>query len=474
MTTNRVGPVPTSDPRQRKREQRGWYFYDWANQTMFTSVTTTFGAAFIGGLATEAAKEDTERNGPEPCVNPDGAESSLHSCDVALAGFTFPAGVVWNYLIATALIIQVVVLPITGALTDRSSNKKRMLAVLAFTGSTAIALIVFATGTNWHLAAALFLVGQVSYGASIIVYYSFLIDVARPDERDAVSSRGWALGYLGGGTALALQLVVVIGHDFFGLTQGEAVRGAFLMSGLWWAGFTLIPLLTLTQRGEPPVTRDDKPVLLAGFSELGHTLRGSLAFPLTLWFLAAYLVYNDGVVTVITVSAQYGNQQLGFDQDVLIITILVVQFIAFVGAWALGRVAFIVGAKRTILGALVAWVGILVAAYHLQPGDELMFWLVAAAIGFVLGGTQALSRSLFSQLIPPGHEGQYFSLYELTERGTAWLGPIMFGVIATATGSFRPAIVALAGFFIVGFALLVAFPVRKAIRAAGNTVPEIV
>lgn len=473
MTTDRIDPAPAADPATRKREQRGWYFYDWASQPMYTSVTTTFGAAFIAALATEAAKNDVARNGPTPCLRPDGTESSLVNCDVSALGLTFSAGVAWNYLVAAALIAQVIVLPITGAINDRSRNKKRILAGLAFTGATAIALMVFAAGSNWQLAAALYLVGQVAAGASIVVYYSFLAEVADPDERDAVSSRGWALGYLGGGLALAIQLVLVLAHDTFGLTLGEAVRAAFLMSGLWWAGFTVIPLVLLTQRSVPPAEAKPRPLLLAGFHELGRTIRGAVAFPLTLWFLGAYLVYNDGVATVINVSAQYGDQELGFGQQVLTVTILVVQFIAFVGSWVMGRVALIAGAKRTILAGLVMWVGILVAAYYLQPGDKLTFWLVAAGIGFVLGGTQALSRSLYSQLIPAGKEGQYFSLYEITERGTSWMGPIVFGLVAEATGSFRPAIVALTGFFVAGFALLAFIPIRRAIRAVGNREPAV-
>lgn len=472
MTTDRIGPIPAADLRARKREQRGWYFYDWANQPMFTSVTTTFGAAYIAALATEAAKADAERNGPAACVTPAGTASSLHSCDVSILGFTMSAGVVWNYLVALALILQVIVLPITGAINDRSTNRKRMLAICAFTGATAIGLMVFAAGSNWQLAALLFLIGQVASGASIIVYYSFLVDVADADERDAVSSRGWGIGYLGGGLALAIQLVVFLQHESLGLTEGEAVRAAFLMSGIWWAAFTIIPLVRITQRNRPPRELAGKPVLLAGFVELGQTIRGAIAFPLTLWFLGAYLVYNDGVATVINVSAQYGDQELGFGQDTLIITVLVVQFIAFFGAWLLGKLAVHIGAKRTILTCLGLWVGVLIAAYSLRPGDELMFWLVAAGIGFVLGGTQALSRSLYSQLIPSGKEGQYFSLYEMTERGTSWMGPLVFGVIAEATGSFRPAIIALTAFFVAGFCLLYFLPVRRAIEAAGNRPPE--
>ncbi|MDV6014011.1 MFS transporter [Haloechinothrix sp. LS1_15] len=474
MTTQHHAAVPAADPATRKREQRGWYFYDWANQPFFTSATTAFGAAYIGGLASEAAQQDVQRNGPDPCTDADGDPNNLISCDISLFFLDFPAGVLWNYLVATATVIQFFVLPVAGAICDRSRNKKRLLAILAFTGATAVGMIVFAAGSNWQLAAGMYLIGQVSYGGSIVVYYSFLADVAYADERDRVSARGWALGYLGGGIALALQLVLVMGHDTVGITQAEAVRIAFLTSGIWWAGFTLIPLFLLKQRSSPRPVEPGRSVLTAGFVELGKTLRGALAFPLTLWFLGAYLIYSDGVSTVVSVSAQYGREQLGFEQDVLVVTILVVQFVAFIGARLHGAAAERFGAKRTIMTSLLLWILVLVAAYNLEPGDELMFWSVAAGIGLVLGGVMALSRSLFSQLIPPTKEAQYFALYLVTERGTPQFGTALFGMIAHLTGSFRPAILALTAFFIIGFVLLVFFPVRRAIRAAGNTEPTVV
>ncbi|MBA0125839.1 MFS transporter [Haloechinothrix sp. YIM 98757] len=474
MTSHQNAAVPAADPARRRREQIGWYFYDWANQPFFTTVTTAFGAAYIGGLASDSAQADIERNGPDPCVDAAGSANNLVSCDIELLFLQFPAGVLWNYLVATATVIQFFVLPVAGAITDRSRNKRLLLAIFAFTGATAVSMIVFAAGTNWQLAAGMYLIGQVSYGGSIVVYYSFLADVAYADERDTVSTRGWAMGYLGGGIALALQLVLVLNHDAVGLTQTESVRLAFLSSGIWWAGFTLIPLFRLRQHSAPRSVEPGRSPLTAGFVELGKTLRGALAFPLTLWFLGAYLIYSDGISTVVSVSAQYGKEQLGFAQDVLIITILVVQFLAFIGARLHGLVAERTGAKRTIMASLLLWIGVLIAAYHLEPGNELMFWSVAAAIGLVLGGVMALSRSLFSQLIPPGKEAQYFGLYLVTERGTPQFGTALFGLIAQASGSFRPAIIALAVFFILGFLLLAFLPVRRAIRAAGNTEPAVV
>lgn len=472
MTIDRVGPEPAADPAVRRREQRGWYFYDWANSTFYTSVITVFGAVYVGGVAATEATADTARNGPAACTDP-GGENKLVNCDISLFGLEFPAGSLWGYLIALATVLQVLVLPVTGAIADRSQNKKKLLGTFAFIGSAATACLALVTGSNWELAVVLYIVGQIGYGASIVVYYSFLPEVAEANERDRVSARGWAFGYLGGGLALALQLVLFLNHEALGLTEGEAVRLCFLFSGLWWAGFTLVPLRRLTERQAPHGREHGVGLVRAGFTELATTLREARAFPLTLAFLGAYLVFNDGIATVVTVSAQYGREELKFPQDVLIVTILVIQFVAFIGGWVHGLIATRVGAKRTILGSLLVWILVIVAAYYLEPGEELQFYAVAAGIGLVLGGTVALSRSLYSQMIPQGKEAQYFSLYEISERGTAWLGPLVFAGIGQATGSFRPAIIALTAFFVVGFVLLWLVPTRRAIRAVGNREPAV-
>jgi UMF1 family MFS transporter len=195
-------------------------------------------------------------------------------------------------------------------------------------------------------------------------------------------------------------------------------------------------------------------------------------YPLTLWFLAAYLLFNDGVQTVIGVSAQYGAEELHLSQTTLVSTILVVQFVAFAGAMLMGRLAVAVGARRTILWSLVVWTAVLVAAYFVQAGAAMQFYLLAVVIGFVLGGTQALSRSLFSQLIPSGKEAEYFGFYEISDRGTSWLGPFLFALTFQLTSSYRYAIFSLVFFFLAGGILLARLDLRRAIVATGNMPPE--
>ncbi|MBB5953440.1 UMF1 family MFS transporter [Saccharothrix tamanrassetensis] len=456
-------PAPAID---RKREQRGWTWYDWANQVFPTSVVTVFLSGYLTAVAKEAAREDTTRNGPDAC-----ATSSLQQCDISLLGAHFPAGSLWGYLLSIATLVQVVVLPVMGAIADRTQNKRRMLGGLAFGGATATIALAFVGGSNWHLGVVLFILGNICYGASVVVYYAFLPEIATPDERDAVSSRGWAFGYLGGGLALAVQLGLFIGHDAIGLSEGAAVRVGFVMSGLWWAGFTLIPLARLKRHREPRGGESGVSVITDGFRELRQTMRQAKTFPLTLAFLGTYLIYTDGIATVANVSAQYGRDELGLDETVLIATILIVQFVAFAGAVLHGWVAKHWGAKRTIMVSLIVWIFVIGAAFFVQAGQQLQFYGLAVGIGIVLGGTNALSRSLFSQMIPPGREAQYFSLYEVGERSTSWLGPLVFAGVGQATGSFRLAIISLVVFFVIGFVLMIFVPIRKAITASRNPVP---
>jgi UMF1 family MFS transporter len=360
---------------------------------------------------------------------------------------------------------------VVGAVADRSAHKRRLLALFAYLGSAATIGLVALTDTRYLLGAGLFLVANICFGAANVVYNSFLPQIAGPDDRDRVSSLGWAIGYIGGGLLLALNVVAVqIGGEAH---KGEVARWSIVSAGVWWAAFTTIPLVRLRDR--PAVAGSARPgsVLVDGFRQLGHTLRGLKAYPLTLFFLAAYLIYNDGIQTVISLASVYADRQLKLPQSVQVETILLVQFLAFFGAWTLGRLAVRIGGWKTVLGTLVVWSVALGIAYVLPAGRALPFVLLGCLIGIVLGGSQALSRSLFSQLIPHGREAEYFGLYEISSDGTSWLGPLLFGLAYQITHTYRVAIISLLAFFVVGFLMLLAVPMRRAVTAAGNAPPHV-
>jgi UMF1 family MFS transporter len=263
-------------------------------------------------------------------------------------------------------------------------------------------------------------------------------------------------------------------HDSFGVSKGMSVRLSMLSAAIWWAAFTLIPYLGIRDREPRAVEREPGGLIRQSFGQLGATLRDMKNYPMTLTFLLAYLFYNDGIQTVIASASVYGDKQLHFGTNVLIGVILLVQFVAFGGALAFGRLAGVFGSRRVILNGLVMWAVVVTAGYFLPEKNVALFVVLAVGIGLVLGGTQALSRSFFSQLIPRGREAEYFSLYQACERGTSWLGTLVFGLVHQWTDSYRPAIFALMIFFVVGGLLLWRVDPRRGIVEAGNVVPNVV
>ncbi|WP_405672714.1 MFS transporter [Streptomyces sp. NBC_01530] len=430
----------------RQREQRGWYFYDWACSVYSTSVLTVFLGPYLTSVAKSAA----------------GADGFVHPL-----GIPIRAGSFFAYCVSASVIVSIFVMPLVGAAADRTGRKKPMLAACAYVGAAATTGLFFLSGDRYLLGGLLLIVANSAVAVSMVVYNSYLPQIAPPEDRDRVSSRGWAFGYAAGSSMLIVNLVLFTAHDSFGVSESAAVRICLASAGLWWGAFTLVPLKRLRDRR----TTSTAPTV-HGWRQLAATLRNMRGKPLTLAFLLAYLIYNDGIQTVISQASVYGSEELGLSQSTLITAVLMVQVLAVAGALGMGRLARTYGAKRTILGSLAAWTLILAAGYFLPAGAPVWFFVLASGIGLVLGGSQALSRSLFSHLVPPGQEAEYFSAYEMSDRGMSWLGPLLFGITYQLTGSYRDAIISLVAFFVIGFALLARVPVRQAILEAGNPIPK--
>ncbi len=434
-----------------RREQIGWYVYDWANSAFSTTVVTVF----LGPYLTSITENAADANG---FVYP--------------LGIPIAAGSFFPYIVSLSVLLQVFFLPVLGAISDYSHRKKQLFGSFAYIGAFATMGMYFLQGDNYLLGGALFLIANLAFGAAVVFYNAFLPDIATPDQRDMVSSQGWALGYLGGGLLLAANLVMFNGREALGLETNFAIRISLASAGVWWAIFTVVPLLALKSRRPIRQLPAGEHYLIIGFKQLGHTLSQIRNYPQTLLFLAAYLLYNDGIQAVIALAAQYGSEELELDQGVLVAVILMVQFVAFLGALIFGYVARFFGAKRSIIGSLFIWTGAVIYAYaFIQPGSEVQFYILSATIAVVLGGSQALSRSVFSLMIPRGQESEYFGLYEVSERGTSWLAPLLFGLVFQFTGSYRLAIVSLIIFFIAGLALFFFVDIRKAALEAGNEAP---
>jgi UMF1 family MFS transporter len=427
-------------PREGRPERIGWYFYDFANSAFSTTVVTVFTGPYLTSVARAAAD-------PAGYVHPFGVP--------VLAGSFFP------YAVSLSVFFQVLLLPLLGAIADYSRRKKPMLFLFAYAGSAATVGLYFLHGTRYLLGGSLFLIANVCFGASVVFYNAWLPEIASPSDRDSVSSAGWALGYLGGGILLLLNLLLFSRAREFGITAGEAIRISLASAGVWWGLFSLVPLATLRTRTPARRIPAGEGILGTGFRQLRRTFAEAKGHPQLLLFLCAYLLYNDGIQTVIALSSQFGQEELGLPVSTLTTAILMVQFVAFLGALLFNALAKRTGAKPAVAVSLALWTGTLVYAYA-GLRSAAGFYAMAACVAVVLGGSQALSRSLYSRMIPKGQEAEYFSLYEVGERGTSWLGPLFFGLALQFTGSYRVAILSLAVFFLAGLALLLRVDVARA------------
>lgn len=441
-------------PLNRAKEQRAWFFTDWAVSAFQTTVAGVLFAPYLITVAENAAcgfvsDDDRECNGT-----------------ISLLGLDIAPGSLPSYVIALSTLLSVVVFPLVGAVADRTARKPDLLAGFAWTGAAATALLFFLEGENWLFGSIVFIVANLAGGATTVVNDSILPLISDEHERDRASSIGWAYGYAGGGLLLALNFLVVTFHDSLGMSTETAVRISLLSGGLWWAGFTIIPWLGIRRHPPRAVEEVEGGLFARSFGQLWATLRDLRHYPVALSFLLAYVFFNDGIQTVIASAATYGEKELGFETGTVLATYLLVQFVAVAGAVAFGRAAGRFGAKRVIVAGIAMWMLIVTAAVGVPEEDLAMFLLLGVAIGIVLGGTQALARSYFSLFIPHGKEAEYFSLYHAMDRGTSWAGALTFGLVHQFTGSYRPAIFALIVFFLIGGLLLLRVDTAKGVEQA--------
>ena len=343
--TDPPGGIADLRPLNRAKEQRAWYFYDFANSAFATTIGGVLFGPYIKEIAEEAAVDNR----------------------IDVLFFSIAPGSLPPFIITFSTIISAVVLPLLGAVADRTSRKKDLLAGFAWAGAAAASLLFFVTGDNWQLGAAAFLVANLCFGAAAVFNDALLPIISTEEERDRVSSRGWAMGYAGGGLLLALNFVLITFHDSFGLTEGMAARISMLSAAVWWAGFTFIPFRGIQNHPPRAVEAVEGGVFARSFGQLWKTLKDMRNYPVTLTFLLAYLFFNDGIQTVISQASLYGTDELGFELGTVLATYLLVQFVAVFGALAFGRAAGRYGGKRVILCGLAVWMGIVTAALFL-PG----------------------------------------------------------------------------------------------------------
>jgi UMF1 family MFS transporter len=436
-------------PADDRREVLGWALYSWAFHGFVTTVATVLFGPYLTGLAQAAVGE----NGPVFGQGPLRA--------VTAKAFFF-------YCLSASVFMQVLLLPLLGAVADYTSLKKRLLAVCSWIGAGATCLLFFVgAALDFRWGGGLFALANLAFGASVALSNAFLPEIASEDQRDRVSSRAYALGYLGGGLLLAANLAFMRYAPRLGLGAGPALRLCLLSAGLWWAGFSIPIFRRLRTRRPERHVPPGRTLLGLGLSELATTLLQLRGRPQTRRYLIAYLLYSDGIQTVIGVAAVFLTQELFVargrpaDPTFLVGVMLMVQFVGFAGALVFERIAAWRRAKDALVLSLVLWSAVVLYGYRFlrTPADAVGMSVI---IALVLGGSQALSRSLFSSMIPPGREASFFAIYEIAESGTSWIGPLVFALVVAATNSYRQALLSLIILFVGGTLALVATDVEKA------------
>jgi UMF1 family MFS transporter len=398
-----------------------WCLYDWANSAFATTIMAAVLPVFYSSVA--------------------GANLSKTT-----------ASSYWGYTNTVAMLIVAFSAPILGALADHSGIKKRFLALFAGIGVISTAMLVFVGRGDWFLASLLYVIGMVGFSGGNNFYDSLLPHVAGEEDIDRISSYGYALGYLGGGILLAFNLAMILKPQWFEIPDAEwGTRYSFLTVGVWWAFFS-IPILRHVP--EPPIVHiagESSNPLRASIQRLSLTFHNLRQYREAFKFLVAFWLYNDGIGTIISMAVIFGAE-INIPQAHLIGSILAVQFIGIPFSILFGRLAGWVGTKRAIFLGLAIYAVISLGGYFIQTA--LHFWILAVLVGFVQGGTQALSRSLFGTLIPKSRSAEFFSFYDVSSKFAGIIGPFVFGIVGQMTGSSRLSVVALVIFFVGGGIIL--------------------
>jgi UMF1 family MFS transporter len=418
-----------------RRELRAWAMYDWANSAFQTTIIAAVFPIYFQRVAA------ADLSGPE-----------------ATERFAWATTI--------AIVIVAVVAPVLGAVADYAAIKKRMLAIFVAVGAGATAAMIGIGRGDWVLALTLFVIGNVGVAGSIVFYESLLPHIASPGELDRVSSAGYAIGYLGGGVLLAINLLMIQKPAWFGFADaGVATRWSLASVAVWWVLFS-IPLFRRVPEPKRLLEANEtgaEAVLAAAFRRLAVTFRELRAYKQAFMLLLAFLVYNDGIQTIIRMATTYGAE-IGLNENAMITALLITQFIGVPFAFLFGALAGRIGPKPAVFLGLSVYAGITVLGYGLR--NEYQFFALAVLVGTVQGGTQALSRSLFASMIPRDKSSEFFAFFGVFERYAGVLGPAIFAWTVSQTGSSRNAILSVIAFFIIGAAILSRVDVEEGRRAA--------
>ena len=423
-----------------KKVINGWTMYDWANSVYSLVITSTIFPAYFESVTANNANNE-----------------------IMFLGRKFVNTALYNYALGIAFLIVAIISPMLSSIADYKGNKKSFLRFFCFLGSLSCGLLFFFKGTNtlW-IAILCIILASIGFWGSLVFYNSYLPEIAAPEDRDRVSAKGFSMGYIGSVILQLFCFVFVFKPEWFSMQNDPTMpaRFSFLLVGIWWFGFAQVTL-TRMPKGTPAAFRPEKNLFTNGFIELKkvfHQLKHMLVLKR---FLLAFFFYNMGVQTIMLVAALFGSKQLKLPTGKLIITILIIQVVAIGGAHLMARLSEKFGNFQTLLGVVIIWILVCIGAYQISVlsergvNAEIYFYVLAAVVGLVMGGIQALSRSTYSKLMPITKDTtSFFSFYDVTEKIGIVIGMFSFGLIEELTGSMKNSVLVVMSFFIIGFILL--------------------
>ncbi|MBK0403860.1 MFS transporter [Adhaeribacter sp. BT258] len=416
---------------------RAWCMYDWANSVYSLVITTAIFPIYYVAITTQANGTDW----------------------VNFLGWQVSASVLYKYALTGAFLAIALVSPILTAIADYGGNKKAFMRFFCYMGSFACMGLYFFELHTFSVSVILFMVAAIGYSGSIVFYNAYLPEIATEDQFDKLSARGFSLGYIGSMLLLVFSLALVLTPETFGITEKSmAPRLSFLFTGLWWFGFAHYTFAYLPKN--PYHKKPEGDYLFNGFKELRQVWEQLKSLPALKRFLLAFFFYNMGVQTVMYVASLFGSKELHLPDDALIMVLLIIQGVAIGGAYGFAWLSSRLGNIRSLMIAVLVWVGISIAAYFITTGNQ--FYMLAFVVGAVMGGIQALSRSTYSKLLPQTTDhASFFSFYDICDKVGLALGSLVFGITEQWFGSMRNSVLVLSVFFIFGLIVLASIRSKK-------------
>ena len=414
-----------------KKVQGAWAMYDWANSVYSLVITSTIFPVYYNAVTMRA----------------DGSDR------VSFFGWDVVNTVLYSYSISFSFLIIALLAPLLSGIADASGNKLKFMKFFVYLGASSCAGLYFFTGENVEFGIICSILASIGFSGSIVFYNAYLPEIAKVEEFDLLSAKGFALGYIGSVILLVFNLITIQNPGWFGMPEGSyAPRFSFLVTALWWVGFAQIPFRVLPNN--PYKKSLPAKFILKGYQEITQVFHQVRKSPVTNKFLAAFFFYSMGVQTVIYLAASFGDKELGMPGDKLILTVMIIQFVAIGGSYLFAFISRRLGNKTSLISMVFIWIGICVAAYFVVSINQ--FYALAFVVGMVMGGIQSLSRSTFAKLIPAQttDHASFFSFFDITERIAVVLGTFSYGIIEHFTGSMRNSALFLGIFFVLGIIFL--------------------